>query len=366
MPSQLHPKEVELFHCLKKTAILLMLLFRLDKPVGESEIASILDIHPQTIRSYLESLARLGVVTRTHRYQGWTLTGGGRQMILGESVDELPGGHAGKIKTSAKKSRSNAKISRSLPLAAASLSLSLKEESKEAAAAQAGASAKKSRSSAKISRSRYHRGMRITETGDRTALGSARSDPVVRANLEAFASIGLARNDFVLEICQMDHVTPDYILGQKKRLEAERRYSHGLLLTVIRSNDYLPERYMAHAESAAQITENEQELQEEPNATQDIQPDPSIHESISTNGMTAAKAWSTVLGQLKRDMPKAAYDKWVRNSVLLSSKDGFFLIGATDSYARDWLTSRLSSTVRRQLAGICNHPVEVKFVNVNE
>ncbi|MEJ2301439.1 MAG: hypothetical protein P8Y14_07960 [Anaerolineales bacterium] len=39
MPSQLHPKEVELFHCLKKTAILLMLLFRLDKPVGESEIA---------------------------------------------------------------------------------------------------------------------------------------------------------------------------------------------------------------------------------------------------------------------------------------------------------------------------------------
>jgi hypothetical protein len=62
---------------------------------------------------------------------------------------------------------------------------------------------------------------------------------MVRANLEAFASIGLARNDFVSEICQMDHVTPDYILGQAKRLEAERRYSPGLLLTVIRILSFL-------------------------------------------------------------------------------------------------------------------------------
>jgi hypothetical protein len=213
MSSQLHPKEVELFRCLKKTAIVLMLLFRLDKPVGEREIAGILDIHPQTIRTYLASLAHLGVVTRTHRYQGWMLTGGGRQMILGESTGQIHGQPARKIKTSAKKSRSNAKISRSLPLAAASLSF--KVESNTVAAAAAGASAKKSRSSAKISRSRFGRGMRNSKKRDQTATGSGRSDPMVRADLEAFASIGLARNDFVLEICQMDHVTPDYIRGQK-------------------------------------------------------------------------------------------------------------------------------------------------------
>jgi hypothetical protein len=175
MSSQLHPKEVELFRCLKKTAIVLMLLFRLDKPVGEREIAGILDIHPQTIRTYLASLAHLGVVTRTHRYQGWMLTGGGRQMILGESTGQIHGQPARKIKTSAKKSRS----------------------------------------SAKISRSRFGRGMRNSKKRDQTATGSGRSDPMVRADLEAFASIGLARNDFVLEICQMDHVTPDYIRGQK-------------------------------------------------------------------------------------------------------------------------------------------------------
>jgi predicted transcriptional regulator len=356
MSSQLHPKEVELFRCLKKTAIVLMLLFRLDKPVGEREIASILDMYPTTVRTYLRSLSSLGVVTRTHRYNGWTLTAGGRQMILGASIDETLAAQTGKIKTSVKNSRSSAEISRSLPVAAASLSLSFKEESNAAAAAQAGASVKNSRSSVKISRSRYSRGMRITKKGDRTATGSARSDPMVRANLEAFASIGLAGNDFVLEICQMDHVAPDYILGQKKRLEAERRYSHGLSLTVIRSNDYLPEKYLAREEPdpQSQLFESELQLEDEPESIPEIEPDPSIYEPMCPNGMTASKAWSTVLGQLKVDMPKSAYDKWLREAVLLSSKGGVFVIGAKDNYARDWLESRLSSTSKRLLSGICN------------
>jgi predicted transcriptional regulator len=333
MSSQLHPKEVELFRCLKKTAILVMLLFRLDKPVGETEIASILDMYPTTVRTYLRSLARLGVVTRTHRHNGWTLTAGGRQMILGQSIDETLASQTGKIKTSVKNARSTVK---------------------------------NARSRVKISRSRYSRGMRINKKGDRTATGSARSDPMVRANLEAFASIGLARNDFVSEICQMDHVTPDYIRGQKKRLEAERRYSHGLLLTVIRSNDYLPEKYPAREEPEPEITENEQEKEEDPKVAQEIEPDPSIYEPISANGMTAAKAWSTVLGQLKVDMRKAAYDKWVRDAVLISYRDGTFVIGVYGAYAREWLSSRLTSTSKRLLIGICSRCVEIKFIDLND
>jgi hypothetical protein len=368
MSSQLHPKEVELFRCLKKTAIVLMLLFRLDKPVGEREIASILDMYPTTVRTYLRSLASLGVVTRTHRYNGWTLTAGGRQMILGESIDEILAAQTGKIKTSVKNSRSSVEISRSLPAAAASLSLSFKEENNTAAAAQAGASVKNSRSRVKISRSRYSHRLQHAKKEDRTATGSARSDPVVRANLEAFASIGLAGNDFVSEICQMDHVTPDYIRGQKKRLEAERRYSHGLLLTVIRSNDYLPEKYFPCEDPDPQshLSEIELQFQDQPEPLPKIEPDPSIYEPLSSNGMTAARAWSDAIGQLKIAMPKAAYDKWIRDTVLLHARDGTFTIGAPNSYARDWLESRLSSTTRRSLTGICNQSVEVKFVNVSD
>jgi predicted transcriptional regulator len=366
MTSQLHPKEVQLFRCLKKTSILLMLLFRLDRPVGESEIASILDMYPTTVRTYLRSLSHLGVVTRTHRYNGWTLTAGGRQMILGESTDETLAAQTGKIKTSVKNSRSSVEISRSLPAAAASLSLSFKEESNAAAIAQAGTSVKNSRSRVKISRSRFGRKKHIRKKEDRTVHSRARSDPVVRANLEAFASIGLARNDFVQEICKMDHVTPDYIRGQKKRLEAERRYSHGLLLTVIRSNDYLPDKYITHEEPESQLTEDEPELQEKPDVIQEVEPDPSIYEPISTGGMTAERAWSAALRQLKVDMPKSAYDAWLKDTVLLSAEHGIFLVAARSAYARDWLESRAASTLRRQLTGTCNRPVQIRFVNINE
>jgi chromosomal replication initiation ATPase DnaA len=79
--------------------------------------------------------------------------------------------------------------------------------------------------------------------------------------------------------------------------------------------------------------------------------------------MTAARAWSAVLGQLKRDMPKAGYDKWVRDMVLLSAEDGVLVIGAPDGLARDWLESRLASAIMRKLIGICNRSVKVKFVN---
>jgi chromosomal replication initiator protein len=82
--------------------------------------------------------------------------------------------------------------------------------------------------------------------------------------------------------------------------------------------------------------------------------------------MTAAKAWSTALEQLRVNMPEAAHDKWVSHTVLLSAKDAAFVIAAPDSFARDWLESRLSSTVTRFLQGVCNRPVAVRFVEIKE
>jgi hypothetical protein len=376
---------LRIFRCLKKTAIVLMLLFRLDKPVGESEIAEILDLHPETTRIYLRSLAGLGLVTRTHRYHGWMLTTGGRQMILGESDNGWDALEAGKIKTSAENPRSipesstasaenprsimggataSAEIPRSRPIAAASLSF--KAESNKAAAAIAKARAEVPTAKVKVLRSLVSRGFQLSKRRERDTRARPRSDPVVRANLEVFGSIGVTSNDFVLEICKMDHVTPDYILGQAKRLEAERRYSPGLLLTVIRSRDHLPEKYLPRQDPDLHALDTELPPEDEPDPIPAIHPDSSIHQPMFTNGMTAAKAWSAALCQLKIDTPKVACDKWVSCSVLLSARDGAFTIGAPDAFARNWLESRLSSTVTRFLTGVCNRPVGVRFVEIKE
>jgi chromosomal replication initiator protein len=78
--------------------------------------------------------------------------------------------------------------------------------------------------------------------------------------------------------------------------------------------------------------------------------------------MDAVQAWQSALGQLQMEMPKASFDTWVRDTQICSYEEGLFTIGVSNAYARDWLESRLSSTVTRLLMGIMNCPVNVAFV----
>ncbi len=78
--------------------------------------------------------------------------------------------------------------------------------------------------------------------------------------------------------------------------------------------------------------------------------------------MKAEQAWEAAVGQLQMDMPKASFNTWVRDTVLVSYEDGAFVIGVANAYARDWLASRLSSTATRLLTGIMNRSVSVRFI----
>ncbi len=78
--------------------------------------------------------------------------------------------------------------------------------------------------------------------------------------------------------------------------------------------------------------------------------------------MDAEQAWQSALGQLQMEMPKASFDTWVRDTQVASYVDGLFTVTVHNAYARDWLESRLSSTVTRLLMGIMNRSVEVTFV----
>jgi chromosomal replication initiator protein len=77
--------------------------------------------------------------------------------------------------------------------------------------------------------------------------------------------------------------------------------------------------------------------------------------------MKADQAWQAAIGQLQMEMPKAAFDTWVRKTEFVSYEDGCFIIGVQNAYARDWLENRLASTVKRILTGIMNRTVEVRF-----
>lgn len=78
--------------------------------------------------------------------------------------------------------------------------------------------------------------------------------------------------------------------------------------------------------------------------------------------MKAEQAWKAAVGQLQMEMPKASFNTWVRGAQFLTYEDGSFVIGVPNAYARDWLHSRLQSTVTRLLTGIMNRTVEVNFI----
>ena len=83
--------------------------------------------------------------------------------------------------------------------------------------------------------------------------------------------------------------------------------------------------------------------------------------------MNVEQAWQSVLGQLQMEMPRASFETWVRDTRPVSYQDGTLTIGVRNAYARDWLESRLASTVSRLLVGIMNASVAVNFiVNSND
>lgn len=74
------------------------------------------------------------------------------------------------------------------------------------------------------------------------------------------------------------------------------------------------------------------------------------------------RAWQMVLDQLQMEMSLASFNTWVKDTQFFSLENGLFTIGPANAYDCEWLTSRLTSTVSRLLAGILAQPISVQFI----
>ncbi|MCL4270705.1 MAG: chromosomal replication initiator protein DnaA [Anaerolineales bacterium] len=78
--------------------------------------------------------------------------------------------------------------------------------------------------------------------------------------------------------------------------------------------------------------------------------------------MNAEQAWQTVIAQLQMDMPRASFDTWVRDTRPVGYDNGILTVGVRNAYARDWLDSRLATTVNKLLIETLNSKVSVNFI----
>ncbi|MCL5074168.1 MAG: chromosomal replication initiator protein DnaA [Chloroflexi bacterium] len=78
--------------------------------------------------------------------------------------------------------------------------------------------------------------------------------------------------------------------------------------------------------------------------------------------MNAKQIWQAVLGELQLQVSKANYETWLKNTSVVSHEDGLFIIGAPNSFAKEWLESRFLSKIKRTLTSIIGQTVDLKIV----
>jgi chromosomal replication initiator protein len=78
--------------------------------------------------------------------------------------------------------------------------------------------------------------------------------------------------------------------------------------------------------------------------------------------MDAQQAWQATIGQLQMEMPKASFDTWVKNALLVKHEENKFIISVQNAYARDWLDSRLNTKITRLLSGTMSADQSVEFI----
>lgn len=74
------------------------------------------------------------------------------------------------------------------------------------------------------------------------------------------------------------------------------------------------------------------------------------------------EVWETARSHLRLQLPRSTYETWVRDTTCLAHEDGAYVVGVANAYAKDWLSLRLRPLIKRTLAGIVGHAVDVSFV----
>ena len=215
--TQLTPADVAFYRSVRKTAVILLLMMKLDSPTPAKRIAEILDLDYATTRRHLKTLSNLGVLTET--LSGWSLLQGGIQLLLPE---------------------------RSYPQAVDNAGNSRAVEMQESCQS-AGNSRAIEDSSSTSTHDSLHPPIEEEEEEMQESCQSAvfpRSAPgLINACLQALADNGIADSAHIRGLVETkDYITPAYIIAQARRLKAEDKFSTGMLITVLRCGDPLPKQ----------------------------------------------------------------------------------------------------------------------------
>ncbi|MCB0076488.1 MAG: chromosomal replication initiator protein DnaA [Anaerolineales bacterium] len=74
------------------------------------------------------------------------------------------------------------------------------------------------------------------------------------------------------------------------------------------------------------------------------------------------RVWTAALADIQLQMPRNAFDQWLRGTELVSVEDELYTISTFSPFAVQWLENRLNRIIRRSLEHEVSGPVTLKFI----
>ena len=84
-------------------------------------------------------------------------------------------------------------------------------------------------------------------------------------------------------------------------------------------------------------------------------------QKVGRGGLTVSKAWKVARGELNVHLARADYDTWVRDVNVLGYRDGVFLLGAANDFAREWLEEHVKGLAEEVLSRVVGGKARVEF-----
>ena len=73
-------------------------------------------------------------------------------------------------------------------------------------------------------------------------------------------------------------------------------------------------------------------------------------------------AWMSVLSTIEKETARSMFETWIKDAAPIHFEDGLLQVGVRDNAVREWMESRLQSSIERLLIGALGHVVKVEFV----
>lgn len=372
----------------KAIAVLLAIIVSNKSMISEEDIAGILGCSPKTARTGLNVLNTMGLITRTHFHSGWTLTEGGRQLFLQspqlrlqEPTNEDPDTGILDLEQPGKNYRVNPQNVQPGKNYRVSPQNVLRDDSDVGDVVDDLSNLKDLKTTTtttetvEIGKNQlYETALRICtaveviwgstiwpNVAERVAQNELRKRRGCNAHLPGIP-------DLIGWIAHCHH-NPNRVIKDPAAVVAADILGCRRPGKKYRENPeaYLPVEYLQAAGLERLIPDDQPTLividepEDEP-VDEIISPDidGSVLQTVS-GSITAQVAWERAIEDLRRDMPPNAWSTWIKPAWLQAWDGDSFIVAVPNAYNRDWLESRLSSTLVRSLTGICNRSVRIRF-----